>query len=286
MIMANPTEPSTVHTTLKRMKEAAFLLRQNTLPVTFDMGLLTKALEIKWAKPDEFEGVIPCDGGMHLLMSVMAGIGNLYAESGLRNLMVESGVFAAGTVQQMLSDKDFSRGIHGLKIVGETLNGRFLRNFKAWCDQQDQSLPERLGPALLEIEQSLTVKGIDIAEQDELVTELLNIIQNHMIGLLNMFREEGRKSSPTFQYWDDFLQRVMRPFLLFIAATRNGSWSVCQSAKAEFLPILFAANRNNYAGYLPVMLLLMKRLPPDVLAEFEDGNFVAKLSSGSSTLYG
>ncbi len=55
---------------------------------------------------------------------------------------------------------------------------------------------------------------------------------------------------------------------------------MCQSVKAEFLPILFAANRNNYACYLPVMLLLMKRLPPDVLAEFEDGNFVAKLSSG------
>ena len=66
--MANPTDMSTVYTTLKRVKESINNLGLTYAPVFFDMGLLTKALEIVWANPDELSGVIPCEGGMHLLM--------------------------------------------------------------------------------------------------------------------------------------------------------------------------------------------------------------------------
>ena len=279
IIMANPTEPSTVYTTLKRLKEAANLLGQAHIPVTFDMGLLTKALEITWANPDELKGIIPCDGGMHLLMSVISAVGNIYGDAGLRGLLSESGVFAAGTTQQMLTGKDFSRGIYGLKIVDEILNGRFLQSFNNWCEQTDKTLPERLQPALVELHHAFAAGDVSTTT-DKIISELLAILQNHLTALISMFREEGRKSSPSFRFWDDFLHRVMRPFKLFIAATRNGSWSVSQSAKAEFLPLLFAANRNNYARYIPVLLLQMKRLPQDVLTEFADGKFVSKATSG------
>ena len=75
IIMSNPTDLSTVYTTLKRAKESMKLLGQNDVPIFFDMGLLTKALKITWARPHEFADVIPCEGGMHLLMSVFSAIG-------------------------------------------------------------------------------------------------------------------------------------------------------------------------------------------------------------------
>lgn len=83
-----------------------------------------------------------------------------------------------------------------------------------------------------------------------------------------------------FRFWDDFLTKVLDPLKLFISATRHGLWDVYQSAKAEFLPLLFAANRSIYTRYMPVMLLLMNRLPPEVKIQFEDKQFVAKLSRG------
>ena len=52
IIMANPTEHQTIYTTLKRIKEAMNNLGQTNVPVVFDMGLLTKALEITWANPE------------------------------------------------------------------------------------------------------------------------------------------------------------------------------------------------------------------------------------------
>ena len=38
----------------------------------FDMGLLTKALDLVWANSEELNGIILLEGGMHLLMSLFA----------------------------------------------------------------------------------------------------------------------------------------------------------------------------------------------------------------------
>ena len=49
IIMAPPTDHSTIYTTMKRMKEASNVLGQSQIPAFFDMAILTKALEIKWS---------------------------------------------------------------------------------------------------------------------------------------------------------------------------------------------------------------------------------------------
>ena len=83
------------------------------------MGLLTKALEITWAKSVELQGVIPCDGDMHLLMGVFAATVYLYGDAGLRELLFEWDVFVKGGVQQILTGKDFERALRGFKLVDE-----------------------------------------------------------------------------------------------------------------------------------------------------------------------
>ena len=201
--MAPPTDYSTIYTTLVHSKEIANIHGHISIPAFFDMGLLTKALEITWAWPDELAGVLPCEGGMHLMIAVMAGISKLYGEAGQQDLLQESGVFAAGTMQQILNGKDFAD-----------------------------------------------------------------------------FKEHGLELSATFRFWDDYLQKVSICLKVFISATRNGGWAVYQSAKAKLLPLLFASIRNTYAKYMPVLLLLMKRLPPEVISDFVQRQFVAKLTPG------
>jgi hypothetical protein len=125
ILVAKPTDPATVYTTLNiqsKAKESVNSMGQQHIPVYFDMGLLTKASEIAWAQPDNLEGIIPCEGGMHLLMSVFSAIGHLYGDIGLKQLLHESGVYSAGSIQQMLSGKDFDRALHGLRLVVEALN--------------------------------------------------------------------------------------------------------------------------------------------------------------------
>lgn len=103
IIMAPPNDYSTVYTTLKRTKEQMNALGQHICPIVFDMELLTKALEIVWARKNELEGILPMEGGMHFVMSLFAGIGFLYGDAGLKELLFESDVFAKGTTEHILS---------------------------------------------------------------------------------------------------------------------------------------------------------------------------------------
>jgi len=48
---------------------------------------------------------------------------------------------------------------------------------------------------------------------------------------------------------------------------------------AHLLPLLFITYRSNYAKYMPVVMLQMRRLPVTVTESFRDGHFVSKLWS-------
>jgi hypothetical protein len=270
ILMAPPTDASTVYTTLKRAKEAINSLGQHYVPVFFDMGLLTKAYEITWANPDDLEGVIPCEGGMHLLMSVFSAIGYLYGDAGLKQLLHESGVYAAGTVECMFSGKDFDRALRGLRLVDEVLNRRFLLHFKQWCRMNNHDIPEQITEYLSNL--------AEVNSMADVITQMMDIVDHSLVPLMQLFREHGRSASPTFKLWDDFLVRVMLPLKVFLSTTRNGRWQENQKIKAEFLPLLFATNRTNYSRYLPVSLLMMNRLPAEVVSAFEQESFVAKLT--------
>ena len=113
-----------------------------------------------------------------------------------------------------------------------------------------------------------------------LVVDLCTKVDEEPISLLGQFREEGRMASQTFVFLDDFLCRVSMPWKTFLSSTRKGNWSVFQSSKGQLHPILFAYNRSTYAKYMPILLLLIKRLPDDVPKAFSQNHFVAKLSAG------
>lgn len=105
------------------------------ITVVFDMGLGPKAIKIVWVNPDLLSGVLPCAGGMHLLMTTIAAIVNLYGEARLRPLLHKSGVFAAGTMQWVLTGRGFDRGLYALKLVNEALSTRLILSFAKWCEK-------------------------------------------------------------------------------------------------------------------------------------------------------
>jgi len=55
-----------------------------------------KAKQIQWKATQEFENAVIQMGGFHIAMNFLSVIGKIYAESGLDDLFVESGLYAAG----------------------------------------------------------------------------------------------------------------------------------------------------------------------------------------------
>ena len=275
ILMANPSDYNTIYTILKRSKEIANHLGFDHSPIVFDMGLLGKALEITWAS-DDLEGVIPFEGGMHLIMSIISGIGYVYGDAGLELMLHQSGVFAASTAHHMLTGKDFDRALYGLKLFDEVLWKRLLANFMVWCREQGIEIPDTSTEGK-KFECAVRSNHDDIAQAyQDLEVTIRDFFQLH----LSAFREYGKESSPTFQLWDDYLFKVSLPLKQFICATRNGLWDTYQAARAEFLPFLFISNRTNYSRYMTYLILSMQHLPQSVQTAFENGQFVAKLTDG------
>ena len=79
--------------------------------------------------PRELACVIPCEGGMHLLMCASSAIGYMYGYAGLKQLLHESGVFATGSVQKIMSGGDCDRASYAIKLVDEALTSRLLFSF-------------------------------------------------------------------------------------------------------------------------------------------------------------
>ena len=281
IIMAPPNDHNTIYTTMKRMKEASSILGQTHIPVIFDMGLLTKALEIKWSANNELAGVILCEGGMHFLMSVFAGIGHLYGDAGLRQLLCDSDVYAAGSVHQIMSGKDFDRALMAYKLVDEALHRRFFQQLREWTKQQQESTGHL---AHIDQQTNTVFQAFDGQSSSptyqQAVFDTTECIQEYLQPAMKEFREKGRSLSPTFMLWDDFLHKVMLPLKLYICSSRTGNWELNMFAKTCLLPLLFAANRSTYAKYMSYLVLESKQLLSDIAKGFSEGLFVAKLSKG------
>ena len=102
----------------------------------FDMGLLTKALEITWAKPMYMKYIFLCEGGMHFLITGFASSGYLHGKARLGELSFEFefvcslwlwyflviltyffDVSAVDSVKQKLSGKECDKALRALSWV-------------------------------------------------------------------------------------------------------------------------------------------------------------------------
>ena len=69
---------------------------------------------------------------------------------------------------------------------------------------------------------------------------------------------------------------MVSKMLYFTRARRDGLWELHLYAFRRMLPFFFRYDHVNYARWGTVYLAEMAKLPPDILLEFQQGNFVVK----------
>ena len=82
-------------------------------------------------------------GGFHIILNFLAVIGKMYDNSGLEDLLVESGVYAYGKASQLCKGKQFNMGISAHRLV----SGAFFRlqwsEFLSWMSKSNHELRQR-----------------------------------------------------------------------------------------------------------------------------------------------
>ena len=126
-----PAEYDTTLTSMLHIKRLSESTGQQFTLFTLDQQLYRYAVEIQWALPEVFppSSFILRLGGMHMLMSFIAAVGNLMTETGLADIM--SSAFAG--VYKVLVDKKFPMCMRALRMVVEVCLEPVLKELDVGC---------------------------------------------------------------------------------------------------------------------------------------------------------
>lgn len=235
IIEHSPTDIATVNHVLKHALNMAKELRCPAVMVVFDQAIYCKAQMIRWTNPILEEALVPRLGEFHTMMSFLSTIGKRYEESGLEDILVESGVIASGSMKGVLSGHMYNRSIRAHKLLYEALGRLQITEFIASLAEEEaadaQDLQERL---CLQYD---TTGGLAV----ELCDELGKKFKSHVVQRSN--------ANPTYNYWSCYLEMVATG-LGFIRATRTGDFQLHLACLRKMLPWFFAYDRVNYSRYI------------------------------------
>lgn len=116
IIDGSPTELSTVYTVLEKSLQMANQLHQHDAIVVFDQAIYAKALEIIWENQERFQRIVPRLGAFHTICAFSAAIGKRFGEAGLSDILVESGIVGAGSVNGVIQGKHYNRAVRVHKV--------------------------------------------------------------------------------------------------------------------------------------------------------------------------
>ena len=102
MIAGSPTQYSTIYTVVKTVQEMFKHLQQSTAVITFDLAIYSKAKEIHWRYPEEFQNLVIHLGGFHIALNYLASIGKMFQERGLEDVFIESGLYGSSSTMAVL----------------------------------------------------------------------------------------------------------------------------------------------------------------------------------------
>ena len=271
MIDGSSNDFSTIYTVLKHAQKISAAMGQADAVVTFDLAIYSKAKEIQWRFPNEFSNVVVRMGGFHVVLNFLSLLGKKFADSGLDDLLIESGVYAAGSTSALMKGKSYNRGIRAHKLCLEVFFRLMWDAFILWYESRDEKIPEE--PVLHKIVDCVRAVESDKESARESVRKITTDL-TEITDLFAIFKSENQERSNLFAFWDEYCSMVTT-LLQFLKAERTGNWKLHLSSTAAMLPQFFAMDRQNYARYLPVYLADMQKLElthPEVYKEFAAGN--------------
>ena len=279
ILQAPADNDDTMTTVINRFQKITEKLGQTYTVLVFDQPLYSRAKEIIWKSEEKYKNVIVLLGDLHILFNFLKAIGQHFENAGLQDIWTDSGLFAANSTEAMLNGKAYYRSVRGHLLTYEALWRIKWEKFTQWLMDTNNCIPDL---HLTEIHCLFDRKPKRYDNEifcavEKLMEELQHPVVSELLWKFdNTFNEESN-----FKFWNQYISMV-QTLLNFIRANRDGNWQLHLESFAEMLPWMTIYDHTNYARWGPVYMTDMKNLhktAPEVLKEFEMGNFVVKRSS-------
>ena len=201
MIDGSSNDFSTIYTVLKHAQKISAAMGQADGVITFDLAIYSKAKEIQWRFPNEFSNVVVRKGGFHIVLNFLSLLGKKFADSGLDDLLIESGVYAAGSTSALMKEKSYNRGIRAHKLCLEVFFRLMWDAFILWYESRDEKIPEE--PVLHKIVDCVRAVESDKESARESLRKITTDL-TEITDLFAIFKSENQERSNLFAFWDEY----------------------------------------------------------------------------------
>lgn len=273
-INAPATDVSTVNEALNRSLAIMRSLHLTSIICVFDQAIYAKAFEVKCKEYEKFKPIVLRLGTFHTLCTLISVIGKRFQDAGLKDLLIEAGVVAEGSVSAVLEGRNYNRGVRVHKLAYEAFIRVALEGFYPWLDN---SHPE---------DSRCVIKCLD--DIGTLADDLCkdrhdNVFKSRVFQLFSeRFAEYTvhlrNTNGPLSAFWMSYIDMI-ELLLHMIRASREGNWELHLSCVRKMLPWCFSYNAINYARYMSAYYSDMTSLPdehPQVHEFMRNGGFQFK----------
>ena len=139
MINGSATEFSTIYTVMKDIQSMSRKLEQDDCVITYDLAIYMKAKQIQWKLPEEFSDTVIRMGGFHIALNYLSLLVKKFSNSGLEDILIESGVYGAGATSTLMLGKSYNRGMRAHKLTMEALSRLLMKAFIKWLQQRENT---------------------------------------------------------------------------------------------------------------------------------------------------
>ena len=160
-------------------------------------------------------------------------IGKMFEDSGLYDILVESGIYGSNVALVLFQGKSYNRGVRAHKIVQDGLLRLQWQAFLLWMENKEIQA-DVLYPQLVDACQQ-SANGDDLKPNFRL-----------LLDSTGPFCSQGKVVSRLFHFWSNYIDMVMLLRRL-IRAEREGLWALHLNAVAEMTAYFSAMERVNYA---------------------------------------
>ncbi|KAG1655497.1 hypothetical protein GQR58_024494 [Nymphon striatum] len=197
--------------------------------------------------------------------------------AGLKDLCIESGVIAAGSVAGVIEGRKYNIAVRFHKLLYQALLRLAWKEFLAVLDQQsdyNKRQIEEMNEKIMELCEHLNQNTFT----DILHDRLFETVAQQFGDFLNNLRQGNGTLAAFWMSYIDMVELMLK----LLRASREGNWKLHLTSIHEMIPWCFSYDNINYARYLSAYYAEMTNLPeehPEIHDYLEAGGFSVQIGS-------
>ena len=242
------TQAATVQQCLVTSQAVSKKLDQKYTFVTFDLAAAKLAYSVIWSNPSRFSDVYIHLGAFHIICCFLGAVGRMMIGSGFEEIVIESGICSSGSIDQVLSGKHYNRALRVHQLMAIALDKLLLQEFVERTCYDTSQLQE------LQLLATFPCSEYMSATEDSESWRIFN-------GQFSAFADAARQGTfgHTCQFWMQYHDCIWL-LLTFLQSIKENNLPAYVSCLRLFCPMIFAADRVNYARYLPLYYVQLSQL--------------------------